>query len=655
MKLNQCAAFLVFWGGVSCLAADGDVSKQYFAAIRGNDLAGLRALVAQGKDVNARGDRESTPLIYASGFGSADAVKILLDAKADVNASNALGMTALLFGVTEPEKAKLLVEHGADVNAKTKTGRTPLIVSAMQNHSDAVVKMLLAKGADLKAADKDGMTFLLAASGAGNFGEVQVAVQKGADVDGKDASGTTALMNAAGTGDLATVEFLIAKGADVNAMTSSELFGEVKNGKIRLGKFTPLMLASVYGPPAVVEALLRAGARVDAQDVRGFTPLVYAVSAASQNPAIVAMLLKAGAKTDVVSLEGETPAQWAQKYSVPEVTRLLKVSAVASVGDQGKGAPDSRVAVERSLKLLNTVSDSFINTGGCMSCHAQNLTAFVSHVAQQHGYAVDAGKQAGQANGLKAFVAGSRDGLLVRQDPPGGMDTLSYMTLHLSAAGIDADMTTDAIIHNLAAQQTADGGWHSGGMARAPMEDGDITHTALAVKAFQQLGWEGRRADLARRVKAAQDWLLKAKPVSSEDCAMQILGLKWSGTDAVTIQGYVHKVVARQREDGGWAQSSTLSSDAYGTGQTLYALAEGGGVKTNDSAFQRGVRFLLKTQHEDGSWHVKTRSLPFQPYFQSGFPYDHDQWISMAGTAWAAAALAVATEPTTEKVAVALR
>ena len=60
---------------------------------------------------------------------------------------------------------------------------------------------------------------------------------------------------------------------------------------------------------------------------------------------------------------------------------------------------------------------------------------------------------------------------------------------------------------------------------------------------------------------------------------------------------------------------------------------------------RRGVLFLLRTQHEDGSWRVKSRAPKLQPYFQSGFPYDGDQWISAAGTAWAAIALTLEMEP----------
>ncbi|MEJ7609186.1 MAG: hypothetical protein WKF37_23665, partial [Bryobacteraceae bacterium] len=93
------------------------------------------------------------------------------------------------------------------------------------------------------------------------------------------------------------------------------------------------------------------------------------------------------------------------------------------------------------------------------------------------------------------------------------------------------------------------------------------------------------------------------------------------------------------------AQRTGLPSDAYATGQTLYALAQAGGVFPADNAFRKGVKFLRHTQLEDGSWHVRSRSVKFQPYFDSGFPHEHDQWISAAGTAWAAMALTLALEP----------
>ncbi len=61
--------------------------------------------------------------------------------------------------------------------------------------------------------------------------------------------------------------------------------------------------------------------------------------------------------------------------------------------------------------------------------------------------------------------------------------------------------------------------------------------------------------------------------------------------------------------------------------------------------FRRGTEYLLGTQYKDGAWYVRSRSVKFQPYFDSGFPFEHDQWISAAGTAWAALALSLTVEP----------
>ena len=55
--------------------------------------------------------------------------------------------------------------------------------------------------------------------------------------------------------------------------------------------------------------------------------------------------------------------------------------------------------------------------------------------------------------------------------------------------------------------------------------------------------------------------------------------------------------------------------------------------------------YLLRTQASDGSWHVRSRAIWLQPYFDSGFPYGQDQFISTAGTAWATLALTLAAEP----------
>jgi hypothetical protein len=56
------------------------------------------------------------------------------------------------------------------------------------------------------------------------------------------------------------------------------------------------------------------------------------------------------------------------------------------------------------------------------------------------------------------------------------------------------------------------------------------------------------------------------------------------------------------------------------------------------------VDYLLANQAADGSWAVQTRTFPTQKYFESGFPYGHNQWISAAASSWATMALILTVE-----------
>src|SRR5262249_22594364 len=102
-----------------------------------------------------------------------------------------------------------------------------------------------------------------------------------------------------------------------------------------------------------------------------------------------------------------------------------------------------------------------------------------------------------------------------------------------------------------------------------------------------------------------------------------------------------------QRQDGGWAQLPDMESDAYATGSALVALHQAGGLAVDDRAYRRGLSYLISTQRDDGSWHVVSRSKPFQTYFESGYPHGKDQFISIAAGGWATTALALALPKTT--------
>ncbi len=146
--------------------------------------------------------------------------------------------------------------------------------------------------------------------------------------------------------------------------------------------------------------------------------------------------------------------------------------------------------------------------------------------------------------------------------------------------------------------------------------------------------------EVTRAIGRARDWLASAKGEVTEERAFRLLGLAWAEVGEEALKTAARELLALQRSDGGWSQEPSLESDSYATGEALTALLESGMAAADDPAVRRAVEFLLRTQLQDGSWYVKSRSVPIQAYFESGFPHGADQWISAAGTAWAVRALA---------------
>jgi hypothetical protein len=214
---------------------------------------------------------------------------------------------------------------------------------------------------------------------------------------------------------------------------------------------------------------------------------------------------------------------------------------------------------------------------------------------------------------------------------------MSYALIGLAAEGYGADETTEAMAHMISTRQLPDGSFRILG-ARPPLESSTITATALSLRAIQLYGKEPEQ-----KVIAARKWLETVKPQSTEDRVMQLLGFTWAKADSEQLANAARALLSEQRPDGGWAQLPTLETDAYATGQALVALNLSRQVTVSDPAYQRGIAYLLRTQLADDSWLVRTRSFPFQPYKESGFPHGKDQWVSTAGSSWAAMALSLTT------------
>ncbi len=639
-------AFLVLSTTIAAQDA-GTSSDAFYAVIRDNDLISLQAMLKAGANPNVPDPRGgATPLMHAAVVGSVDAMKLLLDNGADVNAANATGATALMWTATDVEKVRLLLARGADARAVSQRGRTALHLAARSDGSSAIVRLLIGAGADPKAVDTFKWTVLHAATLGDDADTVRLIVDAGADVNAVDFAGFTALINAGANRNLPVVTLLLSKGADVNARSGDGSFQKVKAGPIALGNFTPLTAAVALAAPELIKTLLDAGANVNVADVRGMTPLMLAVATDRQNADVIRMLIARGADVNAKSLVGETALDWARKSGSPVAIALMTRAGAVETMHQAVAVPapahaDLRVSVERSIALLRKASVVAAANGGCASCHSHNVVDTLERVAVKKGLTGDE-KMTAQRQTLTKAPYFSPANLFERLDPAGSPITTVFALTALANSGYAPDRTTDMVAAHLASQQARNGRWFMSTVARPPIGEGPIAVTAYAIRALKVYAPPGRQADMDERIARASAWLASEKPVTSEDRNMQLLGSLWAGRDAAERARLAKAILAKQRPDGGWGQTDHLQSDAYATGVSLFALSEAGGLGPNHAAYRRGVAFLLSTQRPDGSWYVKSRAVKFQPFFDGGFPYGHDQWISSMATGWAAAALAAA-------------
>jgi hypothetical protein len=534
----------------------------------------------------------------------------------------------------------LLLDRGAQVNTVARSGRTALIVAAFTNPSAEVVKLLLARGAKVDVMDVRHVTPLNAATFGNDTATVRLLLDANADVNTPDTFiGLTPLMNAAGNRNVEAVKMLMAKGAAVNAVSKTEGLPKIQTGTVEFGGWTPLLMASAFGPPEAVKVLLDAGAKTDAQDYRGFTSLMLAAGTDRYDRRLISMLLAHGADPRPTNHMGETALDWANKFSDPQVIRALGgepkdlAKPVAIAGER----PDARTAVKRSVELLERTNDQFFHKAGCFACHEQPPTTFAAAAARAKGIAVD---DKAFNERLLQMTSTINPVALEGAAALGGADNNLYAAEALVRAGYAANRITDYLAANLAMSQGGDGGWHLPGYSRSPLQDSDFSRTAMAMRTLKTYGTPGRAAEMKQRIARGKEWLLHAEPVILEDLDMRLAGVAAAGASAAELRKLAEPILAAQRADGGWAQRKGFPSDAYATGMTLWALNEAGVMKPDP----KGVRFLLGTQSADGSWRVTSRATKFQQYFESGFPYEHDQWISTMATGWAANALALSIE-----------
>jgi hypothetical protein len=399
----------------------------------------------------------------------------------------------------------------------------------------------------------------------------------------------------------------------------------------RLALTRALESAARYGDSAGMRMLLDRGAEPTADALRA-----AAASEGAPRDGIIA-LLDRGVRDEqalaLASRHGDTPAAAALRKA-----GFKEGSAPALTLPRPAAPRTGRAAITVSLSLLQHADTVFLKSAGCISCHNNSLFSMTAAAVRRAGFRVDEAAVREQMTRTRAYLESWRERELQDIAIPGRIDTTSYILVGLAAAAYPPDPATDALARYVKRRQLADGSWHVASH-RPPIESSDIGVTALALRSLQAYAPAPLKAEYARAVQRGAAWLSRAQPKSTEEHVYQLLGLTWAGEKPAALRPAANALIAQQRADGGWSQISTLPSDAYATGQALTALAESGAVKPADLSYQRGVRFLLGTQLDDGSWYVRSRAIPVQPYFDSEFPHGKDQFISAAATNWATIAL----------------
>jgi len=316
---------------------------------------------------------------------------------------------------------------------------------------------------------------------------------------------------------------------------------------------------------------------------------------------------------------------------------VLSGAGVGTAADGPVAADSVRDVLNRSVSLLQKSAATYVEKRDCFSCHHQGLAAVAIARARRAGFAVDADLTAEQSDFTHEYFNGRAKRVRVGEGVPGGPYNAGYALWGLHADGRKPDSVTNDLVAYLKTKHRRDGSWRIR-THRPPLEDSHFTATALSLQGLQFYAGKEGAEDLAERIPRATKWLLKAKAKTNEDHVFRLLGLVWAGAGKKDVERLANELRSMQRPDGGWAQLPERKSDSYATGQVLFALKTAG-LKVGHESYQKGCRFLLKSVKPDGSWLVTTRSKAIQKYFESGFPHQKSQFISICGTCWATLAL----------------
>lgn len=405
------------------------IDSKLFDASEKGDTEEIKRLIKSGADVNFKSSEYygMTPLMVACMFASTTAIGTLLFFKANVDAKDEHGWTALMHAAIcdgkGGEMVKMLLSIKAEIEAKNKYGETALLVALRRGGTDSV-KSLLEGGANVNAQDGKGKTPLMNALPCEE--NVCLVLSGNPDLEMRDNDGKTALRLAIDSGQRTVAMMLIEKGADPEAgdkdgwtpahsaiwkedwmvlplihkryePNPEEVFLKNAEGLLHLcsgcGRSEPVeILMSLMHDYKGGKPLLE----VDCFNKYGKTPLMEASSEGSLE--VARLLLKEGAKLELRDTKyGMTPLHWASWQGHEEiVAALLDAGAEIDAKDKRDETPiikaisggrekvvDLLIKKSANLQLRDRYGNAVIELGlrakpeiaGLFNEHAKNASA----------------------------------------------------------------------------------------------------------------------------------------------------------------------------------------------------------------------------------------------------------------------------------------
>ena len=409
---NSVAMYLAQNGNVNLLSTiseegikqknKSNATALHFAATKKHNIEVISQLTAI-VDVNARESKGRTALMISAYIGDIEAVKILLDRKANINIGDIYGRTPLMAALQQGHTAlaTLLLEGGADVKQETNSGETALFY-ACRKVEDGLVRLLVKRDDRLlNHPDSNGNTLLMHAVKEKDLKCLKLLLSLGANVDVENKFGKTAIIEACLSGKLDIVKLLVENGASKTAVTSTGLSAtsvvsvngnsamrkyfrkEIKKSRFLkifaaiecrdlacvqqvLGEvhesnpvgFSPLMFACTKGYADVVWTILKSGVNlVNGRTTDGMMSLCCALMFG--NTQVAELLLAFGANINLKDSDGRTPLhRCTASNNFDAVELLIRIGASLEVSDS-KGKTPLDIAIENSFFEIEELLQKF--------------------------------------------------------------------------------------------------------------------------------------------------------------------------------------------------------------------------------------------------------------------------------------------------------